>query len=93
MTGEKFILIGRNELYVTSKDHNLLPTFIMSEAGIEMNDKAKIHCNKPTKNDNATIDKEMVMHICLYIDNTFSIFRSSKLTIDEIYDPNIGYRW
>ena len=55
-------------------DHNLLPTFIMSEAGIEMSDKAKKNCDKPTKSDHATNDKETVMHICLYIDNTFSVF-------------------
>ena len=66
---------------------NLLPTFIMGEAGIKMRNKAKKHQDKSTKNDHATNDRETVLRICLYIDNSFSVFPSSEPTIEEIYDP------
>ena len=72
-SGETFILNGRSEICATSMDLNLLPTFIMGEASIEMRNKAKKHWDKSTKNDHATNDKEMVMHICLYIDNSFCL--------------------
>lgn len=89
LTGEKFILITRNALYVPSMNHNLIPPFIMREAGIEVNDKAKIHCPMPTEDDHAIIDRKTGIHICLSIDNTFSIFPSSKPTTDDTYDINI----
>ena len=42
-SGKVFLLVARNDLYVESMDHNLVPPFIILEAGLEVNDQAKIH--------------------------------------------------
>jgi len=43
-----FILVVRNALYIPSMDHNLLPPFILREAGVQCNDVPKIHVDTPT---------------------------------------------
>jgi hypothetical protein len=41
--GRVYILLIRNALYVPSLDHNLLPLFMMREAGVIVRDTPKIH--------------------------------------------------
>ena len=89
VTGEKFLLVIRNALYVPSINHNLLPPFVLREAGIECNNVTKIHCNPPTKDLHTIIDRESELHICLSIENTFSIFQSTKSTTDDVRDTGI----
>jgi hypothetical protein len=50
-TGEPFILIVQNALYIPSMQINLLPPFIMRVGGVKVNDVPKIHCNYPTTSD------------------------------------------
>ena len=52
-TGTMYILIARNVLYVPSMTHNLIPPFILREAGIVVNDTAKIHIIDPTPEDHS----------------------------------------
>ena len=40
-----YILITRNILSVPSMDHNLIPPFILREAGLTVNDTYMIHLN------------------------------------------------
>ena len=47
--GKVYILVIRNALYVPSMRNNLLPPFILRQAGIEVNDVPKIHTNEPSK--------------------------------------------
>lgn len=56
-SGEKFLLVVRNALYVPSMNHNFIPPFAMREAGIIINNKAKIHCKRPTMDDHMIIDR------------------------------------
>ena len=48
-SGEVILLVARNALFVVSMDHNLVPPFIMREAGLQVNEQAKIHTSEPTK--------------------------------------------
>ena len=41
-----FILVVRNALHVPSMGHNLIPPFIMREAGHKVNDVPRIHCGQ-----------------------------------------------
>jgi hypothetical protein len=41
--GRVYILLIRNAFYVPSLDHNLLPPFMMREAGVIVKDTPKIH--------------------------------------------------
>ena len=45
--GKSYILVGRNALHVPSMYNNLLPPFMLQEAGITVNNKAKIHMISP----------------------------------------------
>ena len=48
-SGEVFLLVAQNDFYIEIMNHNLVPPFIMIEAGLELNDQAKLHPLEPTK--------------------------------------------
>ena len=48
-SGQTSLMVARNALYIESMDHNLVPPFIMREAGLEVDDQAKIHTPQPSK--------------------------------------------
>ena len=47
-SGETYPLVVRNALCVPTMDHNLVPLFVLKEAGLVLNDKPKIHCEDPS---------------------------------------------
>ena len=47
-SGQAYLLVVRNALCVPSMEHNLIPPFILREAGLILNDTLKIHCNVPS---------------------------------------------
>ena len=57
-SGEVKILAIRRGLYVPSKTHNLLPPFMLREAGIHINEVPRIHVTSPTEEDHAIIFQE-----------------------------------
>eukprot|EP00957_Ditylum_brightwellii_P077907 5921520-Ditylum_brightwellii.AAC.1 len=48
---KSYILLVRNALHVLSMDHNLMPPFILREAGTTVNKTPKIHKKNPTVDD------------------------------------------
>ena len=44
--GKSYIVVIWNALHVPSMMNNLLPPFMLREAGVEINDKAKIHTQR-----------------------------------------------
>ena len=63
-TMKTYILIARNDLHVPSMDHNLIPPFIMREAGITVNDKARIHCGEEMdRNSHCIVSQDGRMRI------------------------------
>ena len=46
-SGETYLLIVRNALSVPAMDHNLIPPFIMREAGVDVQCFPKIQCKNP----------------------------------------------
>ena len=83
-SGEVILLMSRNALFVVSMDHNLVPPFIVREAGLQVNEQAKIHTSEPTKQDHSIWDKESKKRIPLQLDGTFSVSTTQKLTQDEV---------
>mmetsp|Transcript_19836 Transcript_19836/g.27897 ORF Transcript_19836/g.27897 Transcript_19836/m.27897 type:complete len:252 (+) Transcript_19836:1963-2718(+) len=83
-TQEIIVLIARNALHVPTLDHNLIPPFIMREAGIIVNDTAKIHVNNPTSNDHALIHDTENLKIPLQLDGIFSFFHTRTPTSDKM---------
>ena len=53
---ETCLLVARNALCVPSMDHNLVPPFILREAGLILNDKPKIHYEDPSVEDHSFMD-------------------------------------
>jgi hypothetical protein len=71
--------------------NNLLPPFILRQAGVEVNDVPKIHVPEPTEQDHSMYFKETGLPIPLGLWGTFSYFPTSKPTADEIHSSDEIY--
>ena len=52
-SGRTILMVAKNDLYVESMDHNLVPPFIMCKAGLEVDEQAKIHTPQPSKENHS----------------------------------------
>ena len=77
-------MVVRNNLCVPNMDINLIPLFILGEAGLVSNYTPKIHCDDPSVEDHSLFDEETGPRIPFTLNGTFSIFASCSLTEDEI---------
>ena len=68
------ILIIRRGLHVPSMTHNLIPPFMLREAGIQINDVPKIHVTSPSEEHHAIIFQETNFRIPLTLHGKFSYF-------------------
>ena len=71
LSGRTILMVARKSLYVESRDHNLVPPFIMREAGLEMDERAKIHTPKPSKEHHSVYCREIDLRIPLKIEWVF----------------------
>jgi hypothetical protein len=84
-SGKTFILIMKNALYIPSMERNLIPPFVMREAGLLVNDVPRIHCGEELTNEShCIISKEAGLRIPLQLRGIFSGFDSRALTQDEV---------
>ena len=90
-SSEVKILIIRRGLYVPSMTHNLLPPFMLREAGIHINDVPKIHVTSPTEEHHAITFHETNFRIPLTLHGTFSYFPTSKPSTQELEEPDDVY--
>ena len=90
-SGEVKILILRRGLYVPSMTHNLLPPFVLREAGIHINEVPKIHVTSPTEEHHAITFQETNFRIPLALHGTFSYFPTSKPSTQELEEPEDVY--
>ena len=77
-------MVARNTLYVESMDHNLVPPFIMREAGLEVDEQTKIHTPQPSKENNSVYCKDINLRIPLKIEGIFLVFETRRLNATEI---------
>ena len=78
------LLIITNALHVPSMEHNLIPPFIMRQAGLIVNDVPKFQLDSPTTDDHAIIDPDTGIRIHLTLQSTFSGFPTRELTRREL---------
>ena len=71
-SGKTYLLVVRNALYIASMKHNLIPPFILREAGLQVSDVPKIHCDEPTIDDHSMYDDKTKLRIPLKLDGIFS---------------------
>ena len=81
----------RRGLYVPSMTHNLLPPFMLREAGITINEVPRIHATSPTEEHHAITFQETNFRIPLSLHGTFSYFPTSKPSIPELEEPEDVY--
>ena len=88
---KSYILVIQNALHVPSMANTLLPPFMLREAGVEVNDKGKIHMQDLTMDDNMIIFSETGFKIPLSLSGIFSYFTTTKLTNGMLQDPSEVY--
>ena len=85
------ILIIRRGLYVSSMPNNLLPPFMLREAGITINEVPKIHVSSPTEENHSIMFHETNFRIPLSVYGTFSYFSTSKPSTKDLEEPDDVY--
>ena len=83
---KKYILIVRNALYVQSMTNNLIPPFIMREAGLEVREIPKIHVKEPTVEEHSIYFSVESLRIPLSLNGIFSSFPTRRTTTQDLID-------
>ena len=73
-SGKSYVLVVQNAIHVPSMDDILIPPFMMREAGIMVNEKAKIHMDDPKDSDHTIMFNSTGFWILLYLWGIFSYF-------------------
>lgn len=90
-TGKSYMLVIRNALHVPMMQHNLIPPFVMREAGIKVLDIPKIQIDEPTVSNHAIKFAETGFRIPLGLWGVFSYFPLSKPTVEFLCDCDDVY--
>ena len=76
----------RNDMYVPKINNHLIPSFIMREAGIKVNDTPKIHVENPGLSDHSIESPEINLRIPLSLHGIFSYLPTTKPTPQMLED-------
>ena len=79
-----YLLLMRNALQVSDIHVNLLPPFIVREAGLHVDECPKSQSPEPSVDTHSIYSKETDLRIHLGLNNTFSSFSTRKPTDDEL---------
>ena len=79
-----YILLMRNCLHIPEIKHNLLPPFMIREAGHVLDECPKFQASAPSIQNNSIYIKEFDLRIHLNLINTFSYFQTRKPTAEEL---------
>ena len=82
--GKTHILVIQNAIQVGSMENNLIPPFILHEAGLQVNERAKIHTEDPTTEDHSITFPMTGFQILLQLFGIFSYFSTTKPTEDDM---------
>jgi hypothetical protein len=90
-SGQSYVLVIRNTLYVSSMKNNLLPPFVLRKAGIKLNDTPKSQVEVPTIEEHSMLFPETGFRIPLSLWGTFSYFPTCKPTATQMQDSDKIY--
>ena len=82
--GKLHILVIWNAIHIDSMENNLIPPFILREAGLQVNERAKIHTEDPTTDDRSIIFPTTTFRIPLQLFGIFSYFFTTKPTENDM---------
>ena len=87
-TKQVYLLVLRNVLYIESMDDNLIPPFILREAGLIVNERAKIYWEPgtTTEEDHTIREQHTGLFITMNLSSIFSYFPTMKPDEDDIED-------
>ena len=83
-SGKSYVLVVQNDIHVPSMDNNLIPSFMMREARIVVNEKAKIHTDDPKDLDHSIMFNSTCFQILLYLWGIFSYFSTRRPTKEDL---------
>ena len=80
-TNQVYLLVLRNVLYIESTEDSLIPPFILREAGLIVNERAKVQYKQgtTTEEDHTMQEKETGLFIIMSLRSFFSIFQLGNL--------------
>ena len=87
ISGKTTLLVARDALFVQSMKHNLIPPFIIREAGLKVEEQEKIHVEEPAKENHSIYISEINVRISLQLVALFSVFKTRNLNNEEIAEP------
>ena len=90
-SGQSYILVIHNALHVPMMRNNLLPPFMLREAGIQVSDMPKIQVDDPSEKDHSIYFPETNFRIPLSLWGTFSYFLTSKPTAEYMKEAEEVY--
>jgi hypothetical protein len=76
LSGKSYILVARTVLHVPTMEHNLVPPFLLGEAGLKVNDIPKIHVKDPDVSHHSIYFDDADLRIHLGLWGVFSYFPS-----------------
>ena len=88
-TNQVYLLVLKNVLYIESMNDNLIPPFILREAGLTVQKRAKIHCEEGTvtKEDHTIQESKTGLFITMQLRSIFFYFFTRKPNLE---DPDDG---
>jgi hypothetical protein len=89
--GKSYIFVVRNALHVPSMRNNLIPPFVMREAGIRVNDTPKIQTSDPNEEDHFIYFPDNDFRNPLSLWGVFSYFNMSKPLTEQMMDAEDVY--
>ncbi len=81
-----YLLAMKNALLIPTMNHNLIPPFLIREAGQYVDETPKHQVANPTVDNHVIVDSETGMRIHLSLNGIFSSFPTRALTLEEIED-------
>lgn len=85
-SGQTYILLALNALYVPTMTHNLVPPFILREAGLVVNEIPKIQVPTPDESVHSIYNEDVDLRIPLALWGIFSYFPTRLPTVNELQD-------
>ena len=87
ITNKTYVLLFRNALYIPTLETNLVPPFIMREAGLIVNDIPRIHDPNPSDDSHSimTDGRDLDLRIPMSLWGIFSFFHTRVPTRDELF--------
>ena len=89
LTGRKVLMIVEGAIYSPTMDHNLVPPFMLREAGVVVDTTPKCQANSPNDNHHSLYWPGVDLRIPLQLLGIFSYFPTRVPTQDELNDESI----